>query len=353
MGDVIAASAPTRIDFAGGTLDIPPLHLFHQPAVTVNVAIDLCAQVEVRRRAGREIRLLSIDQRRRITWSSRDKITWTRQPFLELTARLIRTLAPDAGLDITTRCLAPAGAGIGGSSSLAVAAVAALATAAGARWRKATLIEVARSIETQAIRVPTGYQDYYAAAYGGASVVEYGLGGTRRGSITDKGFLADLERHLLLLYIGAPRFSGANNWELFRQHIDGDRKTVRLFEVLGRNALSMRNAFLQRDLPGIAELMNRDWETRKRALPAMSTPGIDRLVRVLLQEGALGARVCGAGGGGCLALLIEPKARIRLEAIAESAGARTLPCSINTRGLVIRRSRVGGRISTPGPPMPA
>jgi len=337
MGDLIVASAPTRIDFAGGTLDIPPLHLFHQPAITVNVAIDLAAEVRVRRRAGRSIRLFAVDQQRQLLWPSREKISWSREPFLELAARLIRSLAPDTGLDIWTDCHAPAGAGTGGSSALAVATAAALAAVSGRRLNRPTLIEQARSIETQAIHVPTGYQDYYAAAYGGASAIEFGLTGIRRTPVGTKAFLGELERHLLLVYLGKPRFSGANNWELFKRHIEGNQKTVALFEALKENAISMRNAFLQQDMASIAELLNRDWSIRRRALPAMSSPAIDRLIRALRRAGALGARVCGAGGGGCLALVIEPEARTRLTMLAESAGARTLSCSIDTRGLVVRR----------------
>ncbi|MBI2903206.1 MAG: hypothetical protein HYY12_06420 [Candidatus Methylomirabilis oxyfera] len=337
MGDLIVASAPTRIDFAGGTLDIPPLHLFHQPAITVNVAIDLPAEVCVRRRPGRAIRLFAVDQRRQLLWPSREKISWTREPFLELVARLIRSLAPDTGLDIRTHCRAPAGAGTGGSSALAVATAAALAAVAGRRLNRPMLIEQARSIETQAIHVPTGYQDYYAAAYGGASAIEFGLTGIRRTSIGEKRFLAGFERHLLLVYLGKPRFSGANNWELFKRHVEGDRKTIALFEALKDNAVSMRNAFLKQDIARIADLLNRDWEIRRRALPAMSSPSIDKLIRALRRAGAISARVCGAGGGGCLALLVEPDARERLTTLAERAGARTLPCTINTRGLVVRR----------------
>jgi D-glycero-alpha-D-manno-heptose-7-phosphate kinase len=337
MGDLIVASAPTRIDFAGGTLDIPPLHLFHQPAITVNVAIDLAAEVRVRRRPGRAIRLVAADQERRIVWPSREKISWAREPFLELMARLIRSLAPDTGLEIRTDCRAPAGAGTGGSSALAVATAAALAAVTGRRLNRTTLIEQARSMETQAIHVPTGYQDYYAAAYGGASAIEFGLTGTHRAPIGTKPFLGELERHLLLVYLGKPRFSGANNWELFKRHIEGDRKTVALFEALKDNALSMRGAFLKQDVSQIADLLNRDWEIRRRALPAMSSPSIDGLIRALRRAGAIGARVCGAGGGGCLALIIEPAARGRLVGMAESGGATTLPCSINMRGLVVRR----------------
>ena len=99
----------------------------------------------------------------------------------------------------------------------------------------------------------------------------------------------------------------------------------------------MRDAFLRQEVASIAELLNRDWEIRRRALPTMSSPAIDSLIRTLRRRGALGARVCGAGGGGCLALVIEPKARARLAALAESAGVRALPCSVNTRGLIVHR----------------
>jgi D-glycero-alpha-D-manno-heptose-7-phosphate kinase len=337
MSDLIVASAPTRIDFAGGTLDIPPLHLFHQPAITVNVAIDLAAEVRVRRRPDRAIHLVAADQQRRLVWPSREKISWAREPFLELVARLIRSLAPDDGLDVRTDCRAPAGAGTGGSSALAVATAAALAAVTGRRPNRTTLIEQARSIETQAIHVPTGYQDYYAAAYGGASAIEFGLTGIRRTPVGTQTLLKQLERHLLLVYLGKPRFSGANNWELFKRHVEGDRKTVALFEVLKDNAIAMRSAFIKQDVSRIAELLNRDWEIRRRALPAMSSPSIDKLIRALRRAGALGARVCGAGGGGCLALIIEPDARNRLVRVAEAGGVMTLPCSIDTRGLVVRR----------------
>ncbi len=340
MTGLIVASAPTRIDFAGGTLDIPPLYLFHQPAITVNVAIGLLAEVRVRQRPGRAIRLVAVDQHRQLHWPSRERISWSRAPFLGLVARLIRSLGPDTGLEVQTDCQAPAGAGTGGSSALAVATAAAMAVSAGRRLNRTTLIEQARSIETQAIRVPTGYQDYYAAAFGGASAIEYGLTGIRRTSIAKKAFLTELERHLLLLYLGRPRFSGANNWDLFKRHMEGDRKTVALFEGLKNNAISMRDAFIREDLAAIARLLNRDWETRRRALPTMSSPAIDRLIRALRRGGAPGARVCGAGGGGCLALVIEPEARARLIALAEGAGAKVLPCAVDTRGLVVRQVKV-------------
>ncbi|MDD5559766.1 hypothetical protein [Candidatus Methylomirabilis sp.] len=346
MTEPIVARAPTRIDFAGGTLDIPPLYLFHQPAITINVAIDLVAEVAVTRRPGRAIRLFASDQGRQATWPSREQITWKRQPFLEMLARLIQSLAPDGGLDVRTDCQAPAGAGTGGSSALAVATAAALAAVADLQVKRSTLIEYAKSIETQAIRVPTGYQDYYAAVYGGASSIEFGLTGIRRTVIAEKAFLTQLERHLLLLYLGKPRFSGANNWDLFKRHIGGDHRTLALFDALQENALAMQRAFQSQDLHSIARILNRDWETRRRALPTMSSPAIDQLIRSLRRAGAIGARVCGAGGGGCLALIIEPEARATLIALAKAAGAKSLPSVVNTRGLVVHRGKENFQVST-------
>lgn len=336
MNRIITAVAPTRIDFAGGTLDIPPLYLFHQPALTVNVAITLCATVTIRETGRGGIRLIAKDRGREASWPSPEAIQWRKEPFLEMTARLLRSFAPPAGVEVTTDCQAPAGAGIGGSSSLAIAAAAACARLTRRSMTKRELIEWAWAIETQVLKVPTGYQDQYAAVYGGASAIAFGLRDITRHPLATGTFLDALDRHLLLVYTGRPRFSGANNWALFKKHAEGDPKIFRFFDRLKENALAMRGAFLRRDLKGIAEVLNEDWATRRRMLPTMSTPLIDRLIAEARRAGAWGARVCGAGGGGCLAFLIDPKARRRLEGLVTAHGARVLPCRVSRRGLVVR-----------------
>jgi len=335
----IVASAPTRIDFAGGTLDIPPLYLFHEPAVTVNVAIDLCATVAVRETKERGIHLVARDRDMQAFWPSADQIDWRQNRFLELTARLLRSFVPLSAVEVTTDCQAPAGAGTGGSSALAVAATAALARLGNRRMSKSELIEYARAVETQTIRVPTGYQDYYAAVFGGASAIEFGRTGIVRRSLVVGEFLDELERHLLLVYTGEPRFSGANNWQLFKGHMSGDPTVFRFFEQLKDNALAMRDAFLHRDLGGVAEALNEDWAIRKAMLPRMSTPLVDTLIRSSRRAGASGARVCGAGGGGCIVFLVDPASRSRVEKLLGPHRVQILPCRIHRRGLTVRESR--------------
>ncbi|MEE8502926.1 MAG: hypothetical protein V3T26_00560 [candidate division NC10 bacterium] len=336
MSRTVVATAPTRIDFAGGTLDIPPLYLFHQPALTINVAISLYATVTVRQSQGRGIRLVARDQDKQAFWASASQIDWRQDRFLELMARFLRAFAPRSAIEMTTDCQAPAGAGTGGSSALAIAATAALARLGEGRMARPELIEYARAVETQTIRVPTGYQDYYAAVYGGASVIEFGLAGIVRRSAAGGEFLDELERHLVVVYTGKPRFSGANNWQLFQRHISGDPKVVRFFERLKSNAVAMRDAFLDRDLRAVADMLNEDWAVRRAMLPSMSTPVIDSLIRMSRRAGALGARVCGAGGGGCIAFLVDPASRPRLEKLLAGSRARVLRCRIARRGLVVR-----------------
>ncbi len=140
------------------------------------------------------------------------------------------------------------------------------------------------------------------------------------------------------MYTGKPRFSGANNWQLFRAHMNGDRKVLRFFERLKLSAIAMREAFLRQDLRRVAEVLNEDWAIRKAMLPSMSTPRIEVVIRKARRAGAFGARVCGAGGGGCIAFLAHPAAHCRLRDLVAGCGARVLPCSVHRRGLTVRET---------------
>src|SRR4030067_1169337 len=98
----------------------------------------------------------------------------------------------------------------------------------------------------------------------------------------------------------------------------------------------MKEAFEQEDIPAVPRGLARDWKTRKRMLPAMTTPAIERWIREARRQGAMGARVCGAGGGGCLAMIIDPDQRAQLQALAESHGVRVLPVKIVHHGLRVK-----------------
>ena len=172
----IDASAPTRIDFAGGTLDIWPLYLFHDGAQTLNAAISLRAHCQIRPRPDRRLAIVSQDTGARVEvrhWSElRDN------PELRLLGRLLHFFQAE-GLELVTRSESPVGAGIAGSSALNIAVCGAL-TVAGIASTDEELMQIAMNVEAQAIDVPTGVQDYRPAMFGGISAIELGVGRIRR-----------------------------------------------------------------------------------------------------------------------------------------------------------------------------
>ena len=122
----IESRAPTRIDLAGGTLDIWPLYLYHEGAVTINCAVTRHASCVVETDDSKRITIISRDQKNREVFPSFNALRRSRKYKLPLLAHLLRFFEPQQGLTLTTNSEAPAGAGIGGSSAMAVAICAAL-----------------------------------------------------------------------------------------------------------------------------------------------------------------------------------------------------------------------------------
>lgn len=331
----IEARAPTRIDLAGGTLDIWPLYLFHQPAVTLNCAINLYASCRIEtHRSSKRIKLISLDTKQHEEFASCRALARTSRYRLPLLAQFVKHFRPSRGLTITTHSQAPAGAGISGSSALAVALSAAFDRLT--RWgcSQVDWIHLSRDMECVVIGVPTGTQDHYPAAFGGVSLISYGLGGEHREELGAD--TSELEKRLLLCYTGKPRRSGINNWKVVKAHIDGDRRVWRNLEEIAKIAYEMPAKVRAGNWNEVGRLLREEWNYRRRNLPTISTPTVDRIIARTREAGALGGKVCGAGGGGCVALLIQPEARSRVERAAASAGGQILPIRIDRRGVRVR-----------------
>jgi D-glycero-alpha-D-manno-heptose-7-phosphate kinase len=324
----IVASAPTRIDLAGGTIDIWPLYLFHERALTVNAAISLRAHVEVEDRDGGGIAITSIDTNQQVVAPSWNELDGCGDlSLLSLLARHYQLR--DAGL--TTRGESPAGAGIAGSSALTIAVCAALAKWRGDSPDPEALLHVAMNVECQTIRVPTGLQDYRPALYGGIAAIKLDVDQTRRAAIDVDP--QELERRIVLAYTGAPRHSGTNNWEITKRHIDGDRHTFDCFERIRDTANDLKAALERADWDGVGRHIAIEWENRKRLAPGVSTPMIDNLIARASAAGATAAKVCGAGGGGCLFCYGPPAARPAIAEALAAGGARVLDYRIDIEGL--------------------
>ena len=331
----IESKAPTRVDLAGGTLDIWPLYLFHPGAVTVNAAITRYAycRIETQPAGDDRIRLMSRDTQREESFDSFDALVKAKRYRLPLLAEIVKFFQPKGGFTLTTDSEAPAGAGIGGSSAMAVAICAALDRYTGAGKSKADWIHISRDAEAIVIRVPTGTQDHYPPAFGGAAAIELPPGGERRTEL--RVDLSELERRLVLCYTGKPRKSAINNWDVFRAHINGDAKVFHNLARISEVAQHLRGALETSNWSETGRLMREEWSFRKRNLPTISTRTIDRIIDGARRKGALAGKVCGAGGGGCVVLLIEPEARERVESEVIGAGGELLPMNIDRSGVQV------------------
>ncbi len=340
QGRGVVARAACRVDLAGGTMDMWPLYLFHPGAVVVNIAVQVMTTCRITSVAGSGIELVSLDTGLADSFGSMQALLDAARYRHGLAARLVRFFYADGdgeargGFRLETHSESPAGAGISGSSALMIASAAALARFTGRKLSLEQIREVAQNVEAQLIGVPTGCQDYYPALYGGVSAVQLDVDGIHRKAIACDA--DELDRRFVLAYTGAPRQSGVNNWEVFKQHIDGDRRIFRNFERIGEIARAMREAVAGEDWAETGRLLREEWKLRRTNSPAISTTMIDQLIAIARRNGALGAKVCGAGGGGCVLFMTEPGARLQVEQKLAAAGAQILPFAVARRGVSVR-----------------
>jgi D-glycero-alpha-D-manno-heptose-7-phosphate kinase len=333
----VVGGAPSRIDLAGGTIDIWPISMLLSDAVTVNVAIELRARATVAGRADGRVRIVSRDRGRQVTRKLPLRPEDAEGP-LALLLRLVAAFAPPRGLELTCEAAAPAGAGLGGSSTLAIATAAALSRWTGERLAGERLLRRVMNHETALLGVPTGNQDYLAAIHGGLSAYHHEPDGTRRERLPVP---AGLEQRLVLAYTGQPRHSGFSNWDMFRRFVDGERRTVSRMESIACIARELADAFREGDLDGAGRLVGEEGKLRYRLAPSVGTPALLAADRAARRAGALGVKVCGAGGGGCLVAFAREGRSESVAAAIGATGARILPVRIARRGL--RVEKISGR----------
>jgi len=334
---IIESSAPTRVDLAGGTIDIWPLYLFHRGAATVNFAINLRARCRIETRTDGRIILESRDRKVAFETELAAIEDLAREERLELISKLVHFFKPETGFHLVAESEAPAGAGLAGSSALNIACIGALNRLVGNRYDPRKFFTLAANIETTVIRVPAGFQDYYSAYYGSASCIHYRPEGIFREALSfDVG---TLEKRIAICYTGEPRLSGTNNWDITKRHIDGDPELFTLFDGIRDSALRMREALIANDWRAVSENMSKAYPNRKRLAPGVATPQMDMLVEKALANGAEAAKICGAGGGGCIAFFCAEGHRADVErALAEEEDVEVLDWKLDQEGLVVRES---------------
>lgn len=335
----LTVQAPTRIDLAGGTLDVHPLYVFEGGALTVNAAIDLYSRVEIESRDDGRIRLMAQDFDASLEVASlQDLDPDEAGQALDLIVRILRFYRPSGGLTIRTSSQVPAGSGLGGSSSLLVALSAALVQWENRPISKLEMIDWGAEIEAESIGIPTGKQDYYPPAFGGICALRLGMTGVRREPIElSAAFSARLQESLVLGYSGASRFSGTNNWEVLKGYVEKRRETIQSVRRLKSTAERTYKALKKEDLEELARCLDEEWSNRRGLAPGVSTPEVEGIFADARAAGAWSLKLCGAGGGGCFCALVPAQKRDEVVRAIQARKGRVLDCRLEAAGVRVDR----------------
>lgn len=281
MTHAIVARAPTRLDFGGGWTDVPP-YCEREGGVVCNVAITRYATATAA--VGDHAALGAVARGRTI-----DPLT---------AAALERARIPGATAIVTTDY--PAGAGLGGSSACGVALAGALAALAGEQLETDELAARSRATEVDVLRVAGGYQDHYAAAYGGALLLSFSDCVGVESLVLPERAADNLTRRGVLLYTGESRMSGDIVAAVSDAYERGDARTFSALAHMKVLAGCMATALRIGDIDHLGQLIDEHW-THQRALHrSITTPRIDAIAAAATRAGALGMKALGASGGGCV-----------------------------------------------------
>lgn len=341
--ECVHASAPLRVDLAGGTLDLWPLGLLAPGGATVASAISLhvTAVASPPRRQG-VVSLTAEDLE--IAEEHAAARPLAREGRLPLLQRIVALLGPPEGVALTTRSPVRQGSGLGTSSALGIAAAAALARMAGRRLSHADLVTLVRDLEAQVLGIPTGTQDHQAALLGGALILSHAPGGETVWQLPGAALSALAER-LVIFDSGRARSSAPSNWDMFRRRVDGDPDAVRALAHVATAGAAAAVALGSADWRALGRAMRQDLEARREWSGLVVTPALERMFDAVKRAGALGWKVCGAGGGGFAIALCAPSRRTRVANAVEESGGRVSEAHPTDRGLRVTRRLAAARSS--------
>ncbi len=324
------ATAPMRLDFAGGWTDVPPFSA-REGGIVVNGSIELRAHVQLEL-GGQLLRFVSEELGETLECANSGGLTaGGKLPLLTAALRMFPVLG---GFTLTTRCDAPSGSGLGSSGALGVALVGALTRARQERVSDAESADQAWQVEAVEARLPGGKQDQYAAALGGFHRLSFRDPDVGIEPLTlDPAFATALERQLLLCYTNKSRVSGDTISRVMNAYERGDRTVTGALRAMKDVAEEMVEALRAADLARVGRLLSENWKHQQALDAGMRTTEMAQLEgAVAAAGGMLGGKAAGAGAGGSMFFLMKGDAHAAAPAVAK-AGARVLLFSWAVEGL--------------------
>ncbi len=330
-GMTIRSRAPLRISFGGGGTDVPP-YPEEQGGAVLSTTIGKYAYCTLMARQDDSINVRSLDYDIVARYNVNADIKYDGK--LDLVKAAIRAMKLKSGFDLFLHTDAPPGSGLGTSSALVVAIVGAFKQLLKMPLTSYDIAELAYYIERQEAGIKGGRQDQYAATFGGFNFIEF-LGKTTIVNPLRINWdtISELEYRLMLCYTGGTRLSAGILDDQVTSYIQKKETVVQALQETKALAYSMKNALLLGQLHEFGALMHQAWDCKKRLSSKITDPRIDELYELARQNGAIGGKLLGAGGGGYLLFLCEfDKWHIVAEKL-EAAGGKIVGFTFDLRGM--------------------
>ena len=328
MERIVLSRAPVRICDIGGWTDT---WFYKKSGAVFNISIDLYSNVKLVENNTKNINIFSenLDLSTQIT--NYDKIEY--DGTLDLLKAAIKKMDIKSGLDIFVRTDAPPGCGTGTSASVAVALISALAHYSDKPLKKHEIAEIAHKLETEELKLESGVQDQFAAAYGGINFMEIDYPTVKITNIEiDEKRICELESQLILVYLSS-RSSNIMHKAVIENYMRAQKDTIESFEIMKNCAFEMKKAIQSADIREMGEIMNKNWEAQKKLHTLMVNPKIELTEKITFENGAIGFKCNGAGGGGSVIILAGAGNENILKKKLKENGLVILPAKLDFEGV--------------------
>ena len=325
----IIVKSPTRVDLAGGTLDCWPLNAIVGKCYTINLSISIYTTAELTPKANKEIELDIVDLNYKKTFSNLIEVLACKDKELTLVASHLKYWQPDMGFSLRTSSESPVGGGLGGSSSLSVSIIKAFSQWLDRPMTGDEIVRLASNVEAHFLNTPTGTQDYIGAYSHGLNLITYDYSGATFELLDfDKQYFED---HLMVVYTGKSHHSGINNWQVIKDVVEKNEETLTALHGISEASASFRQICLDKNWQKIPEILNQENDMRVKLSSGFTNPEIEDLKKISFANGALGFKICGAGGGGCIMIWAPKSCHREIKQVCQEKNYQVLKTKIVTR----------------------
>ena len=326
---MIVSKTPLRISFAGGGTDLPSFYMNNEYGAVFSSSINKYIYVTVKRHSN------LYQEKIRLNYFETELVDDVEDISNPIIRECLKFLEIDEGIYISTVADAPASSGLGSSSTFCVGLLKALYAYTGQSVNGVRLAEEAAHIEIDLLQRPIGKQDHYAATFGGLNYFQFNEDGTSsiKPMINNDRIVQSLFGNLLTFWTGIERKSE----EILTEQNDNTKLNSPTLIEIRDQALQFCEAVKNNDLnmETLGTFLHKGWKLKKTLASNISNSFIEQAYSSALENGAIGGKISGAGGGGFLSLVVPSPYRSTILSEMAKLGLNFFPVFAETEGCVV------------------